>query len=181
MRGGRVRMQELFSRIAGRDRGKEAEVERWVPTTCGYCAVGCSMWVGVRDGRAVAVKGDERSTINRGILCVKGNYEWKILHHPERALYPMVRKQGRLVRVSWEEALNVVTERIREAIEEAGPTGVGIYHSAQLLLEEYYALGKLARAIFNTPNFDSNTRLCMASAVKGNIFFLWLRRDAWLL
>ncbi|HVJ48819.1 nitrate reductase [Desulfitobacterium sp.] len=143
--------------------------DEWVYSTCGYCAVGCGLYIGVKDGKAVAVEGNPDSPVNRGHLCVKGLYEWKVLDHPERATTPMIRKNGELVPASWEEALSLLTEKIKANLEQVGPEAVGIYHTGQFLLEEYYALGKLAKGVIGTPNIDSNTRLCMSAAVQGYI------------
>lgn len=146
--------------------------ERWVPTTCGYCSTGCGLLIGLAGDTPVAIRGDEACATNQGQLCIKGAYQWRTLRHPERATTPMVRKNGHLVPVSWEEALTVIANKIREALAEVGPEGVGIYGSGQLTLEENYALTKLARGVLKTPNFDSNTRLCMSGTVFGliNVF-----------
>ena len=85
--------------------------DRWVKTTCGYCSVGCGMEVGVKDGKAVAVRGNEHHPVNRGKLCPKGLSEHHILTAPGRATQPLLRKQGKLVPVSWEEALDTMVEK----------------------------------------------------------------------
>ena len=143
--------------------------QEWVYSTCGYCSVGCGLYIGVKDGRAVAVEGNPAYPVNHGRLCIKGLYEWKVLHHPERAAVPMIRRNGQLATGTWDEALALMVTKLKENLQAYGPESVGIYHSGQLLLEEYYALGKLAKGVVGTPNFDSNTRLCMASTVEGYI------------
>lgn len=143
--------------------------DKWVYSTCGYCAVGCGLYIGVKDGRAVAIEGNPHSPVNQGHLCIKGLYEWKVLHHPERATTPMIRKNGRLEPSSWEEALSLLIEKIKENLAQSRPEAIGIYHTGQFLLEEYYALGKLAKGVIGTPNIDSNTRICMSAAVHGYI------------
>ncbi len=148
----------------------DVAVDRWVYTTCGFCATGCGLFLGVKDGRAVAVKGNPHYPVNRGMVsCLKGLYQWKTLHHPERATTPMVRKHGELVPVTWEEALDTMVSKMQEVMADLGPDGIGIYSSGQLLLEESYALAKLAKGGIGTANLDSNLRLCMASAVQGQI------------
>lgn len=143
--------------------------DEWIYSTCGYCSVGCGLYIGVKDGRAVAIEGNSESPVNQGHLCVKGLYEWKVLHHSERATTPMIRKNGELVPASWEEAFDLLVKKLTENLTQSGPEGVGIYHTGQFLLEEYYALGKLAKGVIGTPNFDSNTRTCMAATVHGYI------------
>lgn len=147
----------------------EAVVDAWVYTTCGYCGTGCGMYIGVKDGKAVAIKGNPRYPVNRGRLCVKGLYQWRVLAHPGRAAVPMIRRDGRLVPATWDEALDLVAGKFKEAMAEGGPEAVGLYTSGQLTLEEHYALGKFGRAVLGTPNLDSSTRLCMASAASGYV------------
>jgi anaerobic selenocysteine-containing dehydrogenase len=141
--------------------------ERWVKTTCGYCSVGCGMLIGVRDNKAVAVRGNPLHPVNRGKLCPKGLSEHHILDAPGRAKQPLLRKNGVLVPVSWHEALDTMVARIRDIQLRDGDESLGVVGTGQLLTEETYALGKLVQLGFRTPNNDGNTTLCMASAVSG--------------
>ncbi len=141
--------------------------ERWVKTTCGYCSVGCGMLVGVRDGRAVTVRGNPDHPVNRGKLCPKGLSEHHILSAPGRARTPLLRKDGVLTPVSWDEALDTMAERFREIQSRHGNEAVGVIGTGQLLTEEFYTLGKLVQLGLRTRNYDGNTTLCMASAVSG--------------
>jgi assimilatory nitrate reductase catalytic subunit len=141
--------------------------DRWVATTCGYCSVGCGMFVGVKDGRAVSVRGNPNHPVNLGKLCPKGLSEHYTLEASNRAKYPLLRKNGELERVSWEEALDAMIENFRATQERYGPNALGVISTGQLVTEEFYALGKLVQLGFGTKNFDGNTTLCMASAVSG--------------
>lgn len=141
--------------------------DRWVKTTCGYCSVGCGMLVGVRDGKAVAARGNPDHPVNRGKLCPKGLSEHHILDAPGRATHPLLRKNGKLEPVSWEEALDTMVERITAIQARHGAGTLGVIGTGQLVTEEFYTLGKLVQLGFRTPNFDGNTTLCMASAVSG--------------
>jgi assimilatory nitrate reductase catalytic subunit len=141
--------------------------ETWVKTTCGYCSVGCGMLIGVKDGKAVAARGNPEHPVNRGKLCPKGLSEHHILEAPGRATTPMLRKHDKLVPVSWEEALDVMVERIGAVQAKYGKGALGVVGTGQLLTEEYYTLGKLVQLGFGTSNNDGNTTLCMASAVSG--------------
>ncbi|HET7824512.1 MAG TPA: molybdopterin-dependent oxidoreductase, partial [Anaeromyxobacter sp.] len=140
--------------------------ERWVKSVCRYCGTGCGLHVGVRGGKVFAVKGD-RDNHNRGLLCVKGFLLPQILGAPDRCLHPLVRRGGRLVRASWDEAMSLVATRFREAVERRGPDAVAFYGSGQALTEETYAANKLFKAGLRTNNVEGNPRLCMASAVGG--------------
>jgi assimilatory nitrate reductase catalytic subunit len=141
--------------------------DRWVKTTCGYCSVGCGMLIGVKDGKAVAARGNPEHPVNRGKLCPKGLSEHHILSAPGRATTPLLRKDGKLVPVSWEEALDTMVERIGAIQEKYGRNALGVVGTGQLLTEEFYTLGKLVQLGFRTSNYDGNTTLCMASAVSG--------------
>ncbi|MDP9038606.1 MAG: molybdopterin-dependent oxidoreductase [Acidobacteriota bacterium] len=141
--------------------------DRWIKTTCGYCSVGCGMLLGTRDGKAVAVRGNPDHPVNRGKLCPKGLSEHHILDAAGRAKVPLLRKDGVLSPVSWEEAIDVMVTRIGEIQERYGNESLGIVGTGQLLTEEFYTLGKLAQLGFRTRNHDGNTTLCMASAVAG--------------
>ncbi len=139
----------------------------WVPTTCGYCSVGCGIEVGVKDGRAVASRPLASHPVNRGKLCPKGLSEHYTIAAENRARYPLLRKNGTLVRVGWDEALGVMVERFRAIQSRYGPQSLGVLSTGQLVTEEFYALGKLVQLGFGTSNYDGNTTLCMATAVSG--------------
>ncbi|HWB83908.1 MAG TPA: molybdopterin-dependent oxidoreductase [Bryobacteraceae bacterium] len=141
--------------------------DRWIPTTCGYCSVGCGILLGVTKGRAVAVRGNPDHPVNRGKLCPKGLSEHHTLTAPGRAKYPLLRKNGKLVRVGWDEALDTMVERIGSIQQSHGDEAFGVISTGQLVTEEFYTLGKLVQLGFRTSNFDGNTTLCMASAVSG--------------
>ena len=141
--------------------------ERWVPTTCGYCSVGCGMLVGVRDGEAVAVRGDDDHPVNLGKLCPKGLAEHQMLRADTRARHPLLRREGRLERVGWDEAIDRMVAEFRAVQDRYGKRALGVVSTGQLVTEEFYALGKLVQLGFGTNNYDGNTTLCMASAVSG--------------
>jgi len=141
--------------------------ERWVKTTCGYCSVGCGILLGVRDGKAVAARGNPDHPVNRGKLCPKGLAEHHIIAAPGRATQPLLRKNGVLTPVSWDEALDTMVSRITQIQARHGKQSLGVIGTGQLLTEEFYTLGKLVQLGFGTANNDGNTTLCMASAVSG--------------
>jgi len=141
--------------------------EKWVPTTCGYCSVGCGIEIGVKDGKAVASRPHASHPVNRGKLCPKGLSEHYTLDAENRTRYPLLRKNGRLVRVDWEEALGTMVERFRATQRRHGASALGVLSTGQLVTEEFYTLGKLVQLGFGTNNYDGNTTLCMASAVAG--------------
>ena len=140
----------------------------WVKTTCGYCSVGCGIEIGVRDGAAVAVRGDPDHPVNRGRLCPKGLSEHHTIAAPGRLLSPLVRTpNGEFAPASWDEALARTAAGFRSLIDQHGPGAVAVLSTGQLVTEEFYALGKLVRGGLGLRHYDGNTTLCMASAVSG--------------
>jgi len=147
----------------------DAKVDRWVYSTCQFCATGCGLYIGTRQGQPVMVRGIPDYPVNQGLLCQKGIFQAEVLRAPERAKTPLIRRGDRLEPASWEEALELITATFRRILEQQGPTGLAIYGSGQLLQEESYVIGKFARGAIGTPHLDGNPRLCMASAVVGYI------------
>jgi anaerobic selenocysteine-containing dehydrogenase len=141
--------------------------DTWVSTTCGYCSVGCGMFLGVKDGKAVSVRGNPDHPVNLGKLCPKGLSEHYTLDAPNRARYPLLRKNGKLEQISWDEALDTMVEKFRATQQKYGPNSLGVVSTGQLVTEEFYTLGKLVQLGLGTHNLDGNTTLCMASAVSG--------------
>jgi len=141
--------------------------DRWVPTTCGYCSVGCGMFIGVKDGRAVSVRGNPDHPVNRGMLCPKGLSEHHTINADNRARYPLLRRGKTMERVGWDEALTTMATRFRDVQARYGPGAVGVISTGQLVTEEFYAMGKLMQLGLGTSNYDGNTTLCMATAVQG--------------
>ncbi|MHB0777133.1 nitrate reductase [Halomonas sp. WWR20] len=132
-------------------------------TTCPYCGVGCGVIATYEDGVITAVEGDARHPANHGRLCVKGSALHETLGEHGRLVHPRVDGQE----VSWERALDSVAERLAATRETHGNGAVAAYLSGQLLTEDYYAANKLFKGFLGTPHLDTNSRLCMASAVAG--------------
>ena len=154
--------------VAGRSPAPVGGTGRAVRTTCPYCGVGCGV-IATPDGRGgLSVVGDPEHPANRGRLCSKGAALGETVgphaEGAERLLHPQVR--GR--EADWDEALGLVAARFREAIAEHGPDAVAFYVSGQMLTEDYYAANKLMKGFIGSANIDTNSRLCMASAVAGH-------------
>ena len=141
--------------------------ERWVSTTCGYCSVGCGMFIGVKDGRAVSVRGNPDHPVNRGMLCPKGLSEHHTISTDNRARYPLLRRGRSMERVTWDDALTTMATRFRDVQARHGAGAVGVISTGQLVTEEFYAMGKLMQLGLGTSNYDGNTTLCMSTAVQG--------------
>jgi nitrite reductase (NADH) large subunit len=134
-------------------------------TVCSFCGVGCGVIATAEGGRLVGVRGDPDHPSSRGRLCTKGLALHETVHLADRLAHPQLRpaKGAPLARVSWDDAV----ARLAGALRGARPDAVGLYLSGQLLTEDYYALNKLARGFLGTNHVDSNSRLCMSSAVSG--------------
>ncbi len=141
--------------------------EQWVKTTCGYCSVGCGMYLGVKHGKAVSVRADKDHPVNHGALCPKGLSEHQFIHSKNRATHPLLRMKGKLKKVSWELALNTLVDRFLVMQSNCGKEALGVLSTGQFVTEEFYTLGKLIQLGFQTPHFDGNTTLCMSTAVSG--------------
>ena len=143
-------------------------VSRTVKTTCPYCGTGCGVDAKLGNN-TVEIAGDAQHPANRGRLCVKGSALGETLVPEGRLLHPQFRDGGgELRRVSWDDALDRVASEFRRIIDAHGPDAVAWYVSGQLLTEDYYVANKLAKGFAGTANIDTNSRLCMSSAVAGH-------------
>ena len=146
---------------------KAVAVDKWQKAPCRFCGTGCGVLGGVRNKRIVAVKGDPESPVNRGLLCIKGYSLPKILYGEDRFTDPLLRKNGKFVKISWNEALDLVAKKYREAVDKHGPESVAFYGSGQWTVNEGYAAVKFMKVGLGSDNVEANARLCMASAVAG--------------
>jgi len=162
------RDREEAARIVG-ERGSLQEADlAWSKAPCRYCGTGCGVEVGVADGRVVAVRGDEASPVNRGLLCVKGYHLPAMLYGEDRLTHPLLRSSdGGFERISWEQALDLAAQKFQEALDATGPESVAFYGSGQWGVHDGYAVSKWFRAGLKSNNVEPNARLCMASAVMG--------------
>lgn len=142
----------------------------WKYATCGYCSTGCAIEVGLnKDGEAVTTRGVADAPVNRGKLCIKGLTEASIFAADGRGVEPLLRKH-RLdpwQATDWDTALDQTAAEFKRIQAAYGRDSVAIVSTGQILTEEFYTLGKLARGVIGSNNYDGNTTLCMASAVSG--------------
>jgi nitrate reductase NapA len=139
----------------------------WKKTPCRFCGVGCGLLVGLNGGRAVAVKGDPASPVNKGLCCVKGYHSVLALYGKDRLTQALVRKNGKLVPVPMKDALDLVATKMAETIKTHGKDSVAMYGSGQWTIPDGYVASKFMKAGIGTNNLEANARLCMASAVSG--------------
>ena len=141
------------------------EVER-VKTTCPYCGVGCEMDLLIKKDRLVGVE-PVRGPANDGLLCVKGKYAYGFVNHPDRLKTPLIKKDGKFEKATWEEAYELIASKIIQTKQEHGADSLGGFSSARCTNEENYLFQKLFRACIGTNNVDHCARLCHASTVAG--------------
>ena len=163
-----------------RDQERAGEIEKsaakstlpvdlsWKKAPCRFCGTGCGVEVGLKDGRAVAVRGDQAAAVNKGLLCVKGYHLPALLYGEDRLTHPLLRNpDGTYRQLGWEEALDLVASKYKETLAQHGPGAVGLYGSGQWTVFDGYAALKWFKGGLRSNNLEPNARLCMASAVAG--------------
>jgi len=139
----------------------QSEKAQPVKTTCPYCGVGCGVTAKRTAARSVTIKGDKAHPANAGRLCSKGTHLGETVGLEGRLLSPMIGEMP----ASWDASLDMIAQRFSDAIAQHGPDSVAFYVSGQLLTEDYYVANKLMKGFIGSGNIDTNSRLCMASAV----------------
>ncbi|NOZ25224.1 MAG: NADH-quinone oxidoreductase subunit NuoG [Nitrospirae bacterium] len=134
---------------------------------CPYCAVGCTLTLDLREGRILRVRGVDGKGVNRGDLCGKGRFGFDFIYGESRLRRPLIRTDGELREVSWEEALRYVAERLKAISEEHGAEAVGAVGSPRATLEDNYMLQKFMREAVGTDSLDTSARLGYAWVLKG--------------
>jgi len=137
-----------------------------IPTLCPYCAVGCGMYLVVDKNQAVGIEYMVDHPTCEGALCPKGNAVLEVLHHEDRLRYPMKRVGDEFVRISWDEALDLVAQGLSRNIKKHGPKSLGFLASSRCNNEENYLMQKMAR-LLGSPNVDNCARLCHSPTVVG--------------
>ncbi len=152
---------------------------RWDKAACRFCGTGCGIMLATKgegkDRKIVAVKGDPAAPVNRGLNCIKGYFNAKIMYGADRLTTPLLRvnekgefdKKGKFAPVSWKRAFDEMEKHIRKALKESGPEGVAVFASGQYTIMEGYAAQKMMKGGFRSNAIDPNARHCMASAVVG--------------
>ncbi len=148
-----------------------SDADSWHKGTCRLCGSGCRLELGVKNGKAVALRGIPDSRTNYGYLCMKGMLFYKLMgyNNPDRLKKPLYRKSKKepFKEISWNEALNIAAKEFAKAVKKHGNNSVAYYGSGQALTEETYIFQKVFRGGLRTNNVEGNPRLCMASAVGG--------------
>lgn len=139
----------------GKARSWETKVVR---TTCPYCGVGCQLDLHVKGDQIVQVTGTEEGSPNKGKLCVKGRYGYDFIYAEDRLTHPLIKENGEFRKASWDEAINLVASKFKEAIDKYGPDSVAGVSCARSINEDSYNMQKLFRGVFKTNNIDHCAR-----------------------
>jgi formate dehydrogenase major subunit len=139
----------------------------YIPTICPYCGVGCGFYLKVRDGELAGVTPSKTHPVSQGRLCVKGVTCWESVTGGDRIKEPLIKKNGKFVEASWDEALDLVTKQFTELKEKYGSDSLGVWGSARCTNELNYLAQKLARVVFGTNNVDHCARVCHSPTVAG--------------
>ena len=130
-----------------------------VLTTCVYCGAGCGLYLEVLDGQVVGILPAKNHPVSEGKLCIKGWNAHAFIHHQDRLTKPLIRRDGRFIEAGWDEALDLVAERLAAIKEKDGPDAIAVLSSAKATNEENYLLQKFTRAVLGTNNIDHCARL----------------------
>jgi predicted molibdopterin-dependent oxidoreductase YjgC len=150
--GALIPKEDLFSE-------RSSTETRKVRTICSYCGVGCQLYLHVRDNKVIKVTGVEDVGPNFGSLCVKGRFGYDFIHDPKRLKSPLIKENGKFREGSWDEALDLVAEKLTQIKEESGPDSIMVLSSARITNEENYLAQKFTRVAIGTNNIDHCARL----------------------
>lgn len=134
------------------------DIDKKVKTTCTYCGVGCQVELNVKNNEVVRID-PAKGGVNDGLLCVKGKFAYNYINSPDRLKMPLIRKNGKLVESSWEEALSLVTSKMKDIKKESGGDAFAAFSSARCSTEDNYVLQKLFRGVLGTNSVDHCARL----------------------
>lgn len=140
--------------------------EKITRSVCAYCGVGCEINVGTKNKKIIGIHPVIESPVNKGHLCVKGRYAWNYNYAKDRIKHPMIRRNGEWENVSWEEALDFCSEKLKVISTEYGPDSIGIIGSARATNEENYLIQKFARVVIGTNNIENCARVCHQPTAK---------------
>ena len=129
-----------------------------IRTICGYCGTGCGLVLEVKDNQIMKVRGDKDAPVNKGQTCVKGAFAYKYVHAEDRLTTPLLRKAGKLVETTWEEALQFIARKLTSIKNQFGPTALSMFACARTTNESNYVTQKFMRAVIGSNNIDGCNR-----------------------
>lgn len=138
-----------------------------VRTVCTYCGVGCNLEVSVKNDTVLSIQAPWDAEVNKGHTCLKGRYAFSFYNHPERLQYPMIRRNGQLERVSWNEVYDFIADKLSAIRKANGPNAIAGISSSRCTNEENYLMQKFIRAVIGTNNIDGCARVCHSPTAIG--------------
>lgn len=129
-----------------------------VKTICGYCGTGCGLIVEVQDNKIVKIRGDKDAPVNKGQTCVKGSFAYEYVHATKRLSSPLIRKAGKLVETTWDEAYQFIAEKLSEIRDTWGPNAISMFACARTTNESNYITQKFMRTVIGSNNIDGCNR-----------------------
>lgn len=139
-------------------RGNQMEEVKQIKTVCGYCGTGCGLILDVKDNQIIKVRGDKEAPVNKGQTCIKGAFAYKYVHAKKRLRSPLLRKNGVLSEVSWDEALQYIASKLNSFKEKWGPDSISLFASARTTNESNYITQKFMRTAIGSNNIDGCNR-----------------------
>lgn len=146
---------------------KSVVADKKVRTICTYCGVGCNLDVAVVNGAVKSIQAPYDAAVNEGHTCLKGRFAFSFYNHPDRLRSPLIRKNGKLEPVSWDEAYDYIAGRLTQIKNDFGPDYIAGISSARCTNEENYLMQKFIRAVIGTNNIDSCARVCHSPTALG--------------
>ncbi|SEN57197.1 formate dehydrogenase major subunit [Mesobacillus persicus] len=129
-----------------------------VKTVCGYCGTGCGLVLDIEDNQIVKIRGDKTAPVNKGQTCVKGGFAYKYVHAPSRLKTPLIRKAGKLVQATWDEAYEFIAKGLSSIKNEFGPEAISMFACARTTNESNYVTQKFMRTAIGSNNIDGCNR-----------------------
>ena len=148
-------------------KSKSADVDKKVRTTCSYCGVGCNLEASIKDNKVVSIDTPKETEVNAGHTCVKGRYAFGFYDHPDRLRTPLIKRNGKFEKASWDEAYDFIKKELNRIIKEYGPDAIAGISSARCTNEENYLFQKMIRAVVGTNSVDCCARICHSPTAWG--------------
>ena len=148
-------------------KSKSADVDKKVRTTCSYCGVGCNLEASIKDNKVVSIDTPKETEVNAGHTCVKGRYAFGFYDHPDRLRTPLIKRNGKFEKASWDEAYDFIKNELNRIIKDHGPDAIAGISSARCTNGENYLFQKMIRAVVGTNSVDCCARICHSPTAWG--------------
>jgi formate dehydrogenase major subunit len=148
-------------------KSKSADVDKKVRTTCSYCGVGCNLEASIKNNRVVSIDTPKHTEVNAGHTCIKGRYAFGFYDHPDRLRSPLIKRNGKFEKATWDEAYDLIKSEFNRIIKSSGPDAIAGISSARCTNEENYLFQKMIRAVVGTNSVDCCARICHSPTAWG--------------